>query len=189
MKDKDKKPTDSEDDVVFEETAEAVADLPAKIKKLKDKLLACEEEKRGYLDGWQRAQADFVNFKKDQEKAQKEFVKFANSGLIEDLIPVLDSFEMAFANKEAWEKVDKNWRAGVEYIYSQLRTVLEGNSLTVINPKIGDAYNHAEQEAVESVPVDDSAQDHKIIEIVSKGYNLNGRVVRPAKVKVGEVRV
>lgn len=177
---------DTSDDVVFEDTEEAQADLPAKIKKLKDKLSACEKERSEYLDGWQRAKADFINYRKDQEKSQSEFVKFANSGLIEDLIPVLDSFEMAFSNKAAWEKADKNWRAGVEYIHSQLHSILEKNHLKSISPKVGDDYDHMTHEAIESVPVSDSKQDQKIVEVVSKGYEVNGRVVKPARVKVGE---
>ena len=181
-------PQDIDNDVVFEETEEAQADLPAKIKKLRDKLLACEKEKSEYLDGWQRSKADFINYKKDQEKSNRDFIKFANLGLIEDLIPVLDSFEMAFSNKEAWEKADKNWRVGVEYIHSQLHSILERNHLKSISPKVGDDYNHVEHEAIESVPVSDPKQDHKIVEVVSKGYSLNERVIKPARVKVGEVR-
>lgn len=179
---------DTSEDVVFEETEEVQADLPAKIKKLRDKLSACEKDKSEYLDGWQRSKADFINYRKDQEKSQSDFVKFANLGLIEDLIPVLDSFEMAFLNKEAWEKADKNWRVGVEYIHSQLHSILEKNHLKSIAPKVGDNYDHAFHEAVESVLVENREQDQKIIEVISRGYSVNDRVVKPARVKVGEVR-
>ncbi|MFA6535849.1 MAG: nucleotide exchange factor GrpE [Candidatus Paceibacterota bacterium] len=182
-------PEETSDDVVFEDTEEAHVDLPAKLKKLKDKLSACEKEKSEYLDGWQRSKADFINYRKDQEKSNRDFIKFANLGLIEELIPVLDSFEMAFSNKVAWEKADKNWRVGVEYIHSQLHSILEKNHLKSISPRVGDEYDHTNHEAIESVPVEDKSQDHKIVEVISKGYEINGRVVKAARVKVGERKV
>src|SRR5581483_10539477 len=97
--------TESED-VVMEEELEPQDQL----KKLREKLKKCVEEKQEYLDGWQRERAQLANLRKQEEKERKEFIKFANENLLSDLLPVLDSFHMAFANKEAWEKVDKNWR-------------------------------------------------------------------------------
>lgn len=97
---------------------------------------------------------------------------------------MLDSFENAFKNKEAWEKVDKNWRVGVEYIHSQLNNILAGHALKVINP-IGEMYNHSRDEAVETIKVDSKEKDGKILEVVSLGYELNGKEIRPPKVKVG----
>jgi len=107
--------------------------------------------------------------------------------LIEELLPVLGSFEMAFGNKEAWEKADKNWRMGVEYIYNQIKTVLEGNGLVEVNP-IGQKFDPKRDEAAEYVPVEDEAQDHVILGVVQKGYDLNGKSIRPPKVKVGEFK-
>ncbi|HVY55169.1 MAG TPA: nucleotide exchange factor GrpE, partial [Thermodesulfobacteriota bacterium] len=91
-----------------------------------DKIKAERDE---YLAGWQRAKADFANHKKQTEAMMKEFRTMANEGLVEELLPVLSSFEMAFANKAAWEKADRNWRSGVEYIYGQLKGVLDQNGL------------------------------------------------------------
>jgi molecular chaperone GrpE len=112
-------------------------------------------------------------------------MKFANERLIDGLIPVLESFELAMANKEAWEKADKNWRTGVESIYSQLKKALNDAGLEEINP-IGEQFDHARDEAVEYVPVNDESEHHKIIAVTQKGYTLNGRPMRPPKVKVGE---
>ena len=104
--------TDLDDSVVTEENAvEAV-------KKLKEKLKLALEQKQEYLTGWQKAKADFINARKKDEESQKEFIKYSNEAIISELISTIDSFNMAFANKEAWEKVDKNWRNGVEYTYS-----------------------------------------------------------------------
>lgn len=148
-----------------------------------DKVKAERDE---YLAGWQRAKADFVNAKRRMEEEMKSFRQLANEGLIEEVLPVLKSFEMAFANKEAWEKADKSWRSGVEYIYSQLRSVLEQNGLTEIDP-IGQAFDPNRDEATEFVPAAAPAEDNKIVSVVAKGYSLNGKLIVPPKVKVAHL--
>ncbi len=168
-----------DDSVVAEENAiEAV-------KKLKEKLKLSEKERMEYLTGWQRAKADLVNARKRDETDRQEFMKFANERLIDGVLPVLESFDMAMGNKDAWEKVDKNWRVGVEYIYTQLKKVLADSGLTEINP-LGEKFDINRDEATEYVPVTDEADDHKIVAVLQKGYTLNGRPMRPPKVKVGE---
>ena len=123
--------TDTSDFVVDEES-EAPEIL---VKKLKEKIKILEKEKQENMDGWQRERGDTsTNFKKRTENEKIEVVKYANERLVEELLPVLDSFEMAFANKVAWEQVDKNWRIGVEYIHSQLVKALDDNGLTEMNP-------------------------------------------------------
>jgi molecular chaperone GrpE len=93
------------------------------VKDLREKLKKAIAEKQEYMDGWQRSKAEFINARKRDEESRKEIIKFANEGLLMDIVPVLDSFTMAFSNKEAWEKVDQNWRIGVEHIYSQLKGI------------------------------------------------------------------
>lgn len=188
----EKKPAHSDDvaddDIVPEESEEySGAAAKDKLKKLKEKIAALEKERREYLDGWQRARADYANFKKEQEEAKKEVVRFANERLFEDLIPALDSFDMAFANKEAWEKADKNWRIGVEYIYSQIVKALENHGLTQFSPSAGDKFDNQKHEAIGTVPGDQS-NDHTVAEPVKKGYMLKGEVFRPAQVKIFEFK-
>lgn len=156
-----------------------------KIKDLREKLKKALAEKQEYLLGWQRSKADFVNARKREEESRKELLKYANEGLILELIPALDSFTMAFANKEAWEKVDKNWRSGVEYIYSQLKGALEANGLKELSP-LNEVFDPMKHNAIESITVTEKNQDHKVIEVVQKGYELAGKIIRPANVKIGE---
>ncbi len=97
----------------------------------------------------------------------------------------MDSFEMAFQNKEHWEKADKNWRDGVMNIYNQLKKALEKNGVTMDDPigKDFDPMNHL------ALGVDKTEKDEevgKVTLVIQKGYLLNGKVIRPAKVKVGE---
>lgn len=176
-------------DVEFEvETeGEGLKNQGGQVAKLKDRIKKLEAEKQEYLLGWQTARADFINLRKRDEAEKKEYAKFSAGRVVEDIIPILDSFEMAFANTEAWEKVDKNWRVGVEYIYNQLKTVLEGHGVTYLDP-VGERFNVSEHEAVEHIPVDDIKQDHSVIKVVKKGYKLHEKVIRPAQVAVGEYK-
>jgi len=174
-----KKKPKNEDDVVFEEEG----DVSGELKKLRGKLKKCVEEKQEYMDGWQRVKADFVNFKKEQEEARKNMVKYAKGDLINEILPTIESFEMAFSNKETWGKVDKNWRVGVEYIYTQLMTVLEDNGVEQIG-EVGVKFDLNEHDSVETLEADKKMDDDKVGEVVRKGYKLHGKVLKAAKVKV-----
>lgn len=185
---KEPQPKESEvDDVVSVHDEDSHELSPEAFKKIKEKLKIAVAQKQEYLDGWQRAKADFVNFKKRSDEEKKDFIKYSNEGLISECIPVLESFEMAFNNKEAWEKVDKNWRTGVEYIANQLSSILESNNLKKIEP-LGKKFDPMRDEAVEFIPVTSEAENHIIVAIVQKGYELNGRIIKAPKVKVGEFK-
>ena len=170
------------DDVIVDEENEAPEAL---VKKLKEKIKILEKEKQENLDGWQRERADFINYKKRIENEKVEVIKYANESLLEEITQVLDSFEMAFSNKEAWEKVDKNWRIGVEYIHTQLLKILDENNFKVMNP-IGEKFDPKFHIAVEHVTTDDEKKDGVIIEVKKKGYILNDRVMKAAQVVVAE---
>ncbi|MDO8579815.1 MAG: nucleotide exchange factor GrpE [bacterium] len=143
-------------------------------------------ERDEYLAGWQRAKADFVNSKKRTEEMMREFRLLANEGLIEELLSVLQSFEMAFANREAWEKADKNWRMGIEHIYNQLKIILEQNGLKEINP-LGQKFDRLMHEAVRYEPdVTGKNTDGTVTNVLENGYTLGSKLIRPAKVVVAE---
>ena len=175
---------DSTDDVQFE-NIEGEENPRAAIKQLREKLRSCEQEKKEYLDGWQRMRADFANARKEEDTRRGELTKFASEGLVEDLLPVLDSFTMAFSNREAWEKVDANWRKGVEYIYTQFFSVLEARGLTEIGI-IGEQLDPRNHIAIETIPTDEELKLHTVAEVVQKGYRLHSKVIRPARVKAWE---
>ncbi|HVS79740.1 MAG TPA: nucleotide exchange factor GrpE, partial [Candidatus Paceibacterota bacterium] len=154
---------------------------------LKEKLKASEAKAAEYLTDLQRMKAEFVNLRKRDEDEKKELVKYSNEKLILELLPVLDSFEMAFANKEAWEKADKNWRVGVEYIHSQLVGIFEKHGVRTIDP-LGEKFDPARDTPVEMVSTENESDDHKIIAVMQKGYSLNGKEIRSPKVKVAEYK-
>lgn len=178
-----------EDDIQFDENIneDGDHDQSALIKKLREKIKKLEHESQEYLTGWQKERADSINLKKRLEEEKKEFAKFAKEDMATELITALDSFDSAFKNKEAWEKVDKNWRQGVEYIHSQLVNVLANHGVSIIDP-LGEKFDPQRDDAVETVEVEDKKDDGKILEVVHKGYSYNGKQIRAPKVKVGELK-
>jgi molecular chaperone GrpE (heat shock protein) len=90
---------------------------------------------------------------------------------------------MAFANKDAWEKVDASWRQGVEHIHTQFSQTLSGYGLTEVRP-LGENFNPSEHTSVATVHTDDPAQYHKIAEVLQVGYKLKGKLIKSPQVKV-----
>ncbi len=171
------------DDIVIEENDT----LDGKIKKIREKLTKCQKENKENLLGWQRSRADFVNAKKDNDEKIRESFSYARSEFIEELLPVVDSFEMAFSDKDAWDKVDKNWRVGVEYIHSQLISVLESNGLKQINP-INEKFNPNYHTSVEIIDTNKKKEDDIVVNVIQKGYECNGKILRASKVCVGQYK-
>ena len=178
------------DDVVFEETVEGEGEAMSKdkIKKLREDLKKTQSEKADYLANWQKERADFINYKKGEDERKKQTLDFAREQFVEELLPVLDGYDMAFANKEAWEKVDKNWRIGVEYIHQQLIKVLADNGVMEISPTVGDIPDSNLHDMIENVETDDESKDHTVAQVMQKGYKITSRVLRPARVKVFEYK-
>lgn len=184
------------DDVVFEELNSDGEEMNERQKgknkedklkeKFEDKIERLEKERDEYLRGWQRVQADYKNREKEIEEYKKSIIKFANSDLVKDILPVLDGYDMARSNKEQWENVDSNWRVGIEYLFSQLSKVLETNGVEVFGNE-GEAYNPNLHEAIEMIDLKDEEKDKddKIISVIQKGYKIGEKILRPARVKVG----
>lgn len=170
------------DDVSFEEVnEEGEVDARTTIKKLREKVKKLESEKQEYLDLSQRTRADYVNFKKEVETNRASDRKFATKRFIEDLLPVLDAYDMAQGNKEAWEKVDQNWRIGIEYIFGQLRTVLENEGVKQFG-KVGDVFDPTLHESMEVVTVEKEEDGDEVVRVLQSGYRMHDTILRPARV-------
>ncbi len=174
------------DDVVFENTEEGEGEILSKdkIKKLREELKDAKAKEMEYLTSWQRERADFTNYKKDEMDRTARLITLTREKFTEELIPVLDAYDMAFQNKEAWEKVDKGWRTGVEYIHAQLIKVLAENSVIEIDSKEGDKLDANIHEPVDTVSTDDESKDHTIAQVIQKGYKSGDKIIRPARVKI-----
>ena len=114
-----------EEDIDFEpedELGEAGA-AQVKIKKLRDELKLAQQKRDEYLDGWQRCKADAINARKEAALLHDKAHGRGKELVFEEIIPVLDSFDMAVGS-EAWATVDDNWRNGMEQVRNQLLGVL-----------------------------------------------------------------
>lgn len=181
---------DAFEDVVFVESTEDGDVLPTKdiVKKLREENKKLRSEKDEYLTGWQRAKADYVNLQKELNEVRLNSLNIGKEKTINGILPVIDSFDMAFSNKEAWEKVDSNWRTGIEYIYQQFTKSLEDLNVFKINDLNID-FNPLMHEPVDTTDTTDSNLENKIAEVVQAGYIIKGantqeKIIRPAKVRV-----
>jgi molecular chaperone GrpE len=131
------------------------------------------------LAGWQRAQADFINYKQRSEQEREESVKFANSLLMLNLLPILDDLERAFASIPA-RLAKLSWIDGVRLIERKLQANLEAQGLSPIKA-LGEPFDPNLHEATRQ----DKGKEGIVIEEVQKGYKFRDRVIRPSKVVVG----
>ena len=149
---------------------------------LKKDLDKCIKERADYLAGWQRAQADFLNYKKEQNKRVEEVLKFANLDLIIRLLPILDNFDLIEKKLPEELKGDENVK-GILLTKTQILDFLKSQDLEVIKVVIDEKFDPNFHEAVEVVEIEDKESDI-IVEEIQKGYMMQGRVIRPAKIKV-----
>jgi molecular chaperone GrpE len=141
-------------------------------------LVRLQAERDEYLAHLQRTQAEFDNYRKRMLRDQTAHLERATAGLIEQLLPVLDSFELAL--NSAGTDVER-LRKGVELVYGELLGVLEKAGLERIEAH-GKPFNPEEHEAV--MHVDSEGGEPGVRDVVRSGYRLKGRVLRPAMVKV-----
>jgi molecular chaperone GrpE len=145
-----------------------------------EQALAEEKEKaEEYLANWQRAQADFMNYKRRTEQERAEFNSFANANLIRGLLPVLDDLERALeAVPPRYKKSD--WVEGVRLVERKFKTSLEGQGVKPIKA-LGEAFDPNFHEALRQ----DAGEEGVVIEEFQKGYMLNDKLLRPSRVVVG----
>ncbi len=178
---------ESDEIVEFEFNDDGEEDLKKTLKKLRADLKQAKKEKEEYLTGWQKERADFANYKKEENDRVERRKETIREQILESFLALADSFSMAFANKQAWEKVDPAWRVGVEYIYNQMNSIFEEYGVKSLG-SVGDIFDPNLHESVELVSTDVLEKDHKIESIIQIGYKMKDKILRPAKVKVYEFK-
>lgn len=154
-------------------------DLQKKIKKLKEDLRKCGDDKKEYLDGWQRSKADFINYKNDEGKRMEDMARFVTTGLIQDILPVLDSFDLALGHN-----LPPELERGVLLIKSQFEDILKRRGLEPIKVDAGDKFDPEKHESIGEM--ESELPEGSVVEVVQKGYILRGRVLRPARVRIAK---
>jgi molecular chaperone GrpE len=139
---------------------------------VQDDISRIAAERDDYLDALKRLQADFENYKKRILKQQTEHLERAAEGLVEKLLPVLDTFDLALAHGE-----------GFDQVHAQLMAALEKEGLERIDP-VGKPFDPNEHDAVAHEPGGTDAGAPVVTEVMRNGYRWKGRLVRPAMVKV-----
>lgn len=173
----DVNPTPAEDAEAEETVAEGAVNHEEENEKLKAEV---EKEKKEYLF----LMAEFDNFRKRTLKEKSELIKNAAESAFKGLLPIVDDFERALKASETSEDA-ASLREGMELIYKKLKKYMEQNGVKEIDPeeKEFDADKH---EAISAVPVPDESQKGKILDTMEKGYTINDKVLRHAKVVVGQ---
>jgi molecular chaperone GrpE len=158
-------------------------ELKKEIEELKKKLEETEKLKNEYLAGWQRARADLINYKKEEMERVGSFIKIAQEGLILEFLPILDNFDIAEKKIPNNLKENENVK-GLLQIKQQILDFLKKKGVEEIK-SVGEKFNPAYHEVVGEVDTDEF-ETGTIVEEVQKGYKINGRVLRPAKVRVAK---
>ncbi|HKQ02694.1 MAG TPA: nucleotide exchange factor GrpE [Actinomycetes bacterium] len=178
---------DSEDD---DEVAddEAIDEIEAEGVEAEEDAIAADLDKaraeaESYLDDLRRLQADFDNYRKRTLREQTARAASASQALVARLLPVLDNFELAVSSAERSRDFDRMLK-GVEMVFGELREVLEAEGLVRIEAE-GKPFDPERHEAVIAVEEQDT-EPGMVVDIVRAGYELRGKVLRPAMVKVAK---
>ena len=159
------------------------ADGQAELIALQEKLAESEAKAAENLDGWQRAQAEFANYKKRLAREQEQQAAELRGRVIKHYLDIVDDLERALKSHPQ-EGEGAAWAQGIEIIYKKLQSYLGAEGLIRVNP-LGEPFDPNLHEAV----TQEESKDHEsgvIIEVLRPGYMLGGRVLRPAAVKVAK---
>lgn len=147
---------------------------------LKEKLATAEKQRDEYLDGWKRAKADFINYKKDELKHLEDVAKYAGTELVMDMIGILDNFDLGLRQLEKAGPVEK----GIYMIRTQMEDILKRRGLERVNAKVGEQFDPMVAEAIASAESD--KPPGTILEEIEPGYRLHDKIIRPARVRVAK---
>lgn len=154
---------------------------PEEIMELQTTLEKSQAQAAEYLDGWQRARAEFANYKKRVERERQRVYKDAASDVIKSYLPVIDDLKRALNGKpEDGDGAD--WAGGIELVYRKLLSILEAEGITRIEAE-GQTFDPNLHIAIVKSESDEHECD-QIIEVLEQGYMVDERVLRPAKVRV-----
>jgi molecular chaperone GrpE len=135
-------------------------------------------------DKYLRLYSEFDNYRKRTMKEKADLISSANTNLLKDLLPILDDFERAIASNEKTED-SAGLKEGFLLIYNKVNSILKAKGLQPMESK-GEVFDMDKHEAVTNIPVEDETDKGKIVDVLEKGYYLNEKVIRYAKVVVGQ---
>ncbi len=153
---------------------------PTEERSIEEQLAAAQDDARKYLGNWQRAEADFQNYKRRVEQERDENRRFASAALIINTLPILDDLERALGSLDV-RLAGLTWFEGVALIHRKLMLLLENAGVTIIEAE-GQQFDPSVHESVMQA----EGEEGKVLAEVQRGYKLYDRVLRPAMVVVGK---
>ncbi len=166
-----------------EATPEDSIPLEEKLELIEAALETSEAKATEYLDGWQRARAEFANYKKRIHREQAQTKKDAVGKVVRQYLPVVDDLERALKDRPP-DGDGAAWAEGIELIYRKLIALLEAESVTSIQAE-GKMFDPNLHEAIVQTESDEH-ESGQIIEVIQRGYSIGDRVLRPARVRIAE---
>lgn len=156
------------------------AEAPSAEGGIEEQLAQAREDARKYMGNWQRAEADFQNYKRRVEQERGENRRFASAALMINLLPILDDLERALGSLDV-RLAGLTWFEGIALIHRKLLMLLENSGVTVIEAE-GKEFDPREHEAMTHA----EGEEGKVLAEIQRGYKLHDRVLRPAMVVVGK---
>lgn len=150
---------------------------------LQSELEEIRSQAEEYLDGWQRARAEFANYKKRIQKEREESRSFITAEILSKYITVVDDFERALSDRPS-DGASDAWAEGVDMIYRKLKTILESEGVEEFSPE-GEIFDPNFHEAIGFEESDDH-DEGMIFQVIQPGYKIGERVIRPAIVRVAK---
>ena len=168
---------------VAEETTEPEASVEDLSEDLNAQLVEMTQKADEYLEGWRKAQAEMINFKRRAEKQREQAAYEARERLVRGLLPILDDFDLA-AQQMPDDIKQNEWVEGMFAIRRKLATEIANLGVEELDP-LGDEYDPMRHEAIAQAPSDEHESGH-VMDVLRKGYMLGDKVIRPAMVRVAE---
>jgi molecular chaperone GrpE len=148
---------------------------------IEEQLQAAREESRQNQERYLRAVADWENYRRRATREKDELRQYATSSLVEEFLPVLDNLTLGLQSAANHPEA-ANVAQGFQMVADQIRAILERNGLVELNPQ-GEAFDPHQHESLTQQPHDEIPEGH-VVQVIRKGYSLNGRLLRPASVLV-----
>ena len=174
---------ENKEEKVQEKTSATQKEDKKEERNVEEELLKAKSDAEHWKNEYYKAYADMANLRKQIEKDHRKSLKYRIEGFVENLLSILDAFDMALKNKPTTTEM-KNYLIGFEYVHNSLLSVLENEGIQILEPKIGDKFDENTMHAVEATESD--GEENLITEVRMKGYKLHDHLIRAAMVAVSK---
>ncbi len=171
---------------ILEETKELEQDtlLNEEMLKLEEEINSLVDTNKGLEEKVKLAQAELINYRRRKDEETENLLKYANTGIITEILPIIDAFEKVINNDNVSDEL-KNYLVGFKMIHKNLCDVLMKYGVEEIN-RVGQVFDPNLEQAL-LVDNDSTKEDDIVLEVLLKGYKLKDRVIRPASVKINQL--